>query len=312
MIMDDELACQSYHVLNEYFSSNPSDGHVRSGENLARYTSMGCGGRADFFCDVYSYQGLRTIIRFCLENDIPYRLLGYGTDILVSDKGVRGVVIRLMGDVFWSVKELGGNRLRVGSRVGLRKIIAVTTSLGLSGAEWLMGIPASLGGAVSLNAGAYGRRIADIIEDVTVYIPSDDTKKTFNRDELLFEYRRGPFYNNEIILEATLKFEPGKPEDIRAKSEAIIRTRKQKLPEGKSAGCVFKNPQQISAGALIEMAGLKGRTLSGAMVSERHANIVINKEHAHSDDIITLIKEIQDTVERSQGIHLDLEIKIWS
>lgn len=302
----------TYDQLNSYFALNPCEGLVRTGEKLERYTSFGCGGRADFFCDIYTVSGLRTVIVFCRIHDVPFKILGYGTDILVCDEGVRGIVMRLIGNEFYFVKQLDEMRMRVGSRVSLRKLISITAALGLSGVEWFMGIPASVGGALSLNAGAYGRRIADIVEDVTVYVPADDTVKTLCRDELIFQYRHGPFYNDEIILNATLQFETGDPTAIIQKADAIEKVRETKLPHGKSAGCIFKNPQDISAGALIDMLGLKGKREHGAVVSEKHANIIINESYASTSDVLKLIQEVHDTVLQEKGIDLDLEIKIWS
>ncbi len=301
-----------FDSLKDYFTKNPAEGKLRSHEALSRYTSFHCGGKADFFCDVNTIKGLQKIVIFCYKNTQPLHILGFGTDLLVKDQGIKGAVIRLTGKPFYIFDKIDELTYKVGSRTSITKLVNFTAKLGLSGCEWLSGIPASLGGALALNAGAYGHRIDEIVQSITVILP-DGTLKTFRKEDLSFAYRKGPFDNGEIILYSVLKFTPANKNEIRKIAESIFQERLNKIPKGYSAGCVFKNPDppHITAGSLIDQSGLKGANVQDAFVSEKHANFIINRQNATSENVLELIRQIQDKVKKVKGIDLNLEIKIW-
>lgn len=297
--------------LDNYFSDNPDHGTVRQNQRLQQFTSLRCGGAADFFCDVHTIEGLRVIVEYCANYNVPLKILGYGTNVLVVDEGVTGVVSRLIGDSFLSFEQLDETRFQIGSRVSLKKIIAKTVQLGLSGCEWLTGIPASLGGAISLNAGAYDHCIGQVIERITVMRP-DGTIHTFDRGERFMGYREGPCNPDEIIVSAQMRFSPDDKSAIRERIQSIDAQRKAKIPRGHHAGCVFKNPPGISAGKLLDELGCKGIIHEAALVSARHANIIMNDSHARSFDILQLIERLKNKAKFERNIDLELELKIWS
>ncbi|MCP5461783.1 MAG: UDP-N-acetylmuramate dehydrogenase [bacterium] len=299
-----------YSVLNTFFLRYPEHGCVRTQERLGQYTSLKCGGTADFFCDVSTYEGLQKIVSFCCTNGALLKVLGNGTDVLIKDGGVKGCVIRLTGKPFNALEQIDERRFRIGSRVLLSEILCRTANLGLSGMEAMSGIPASLGGALSLNAGAYGERIASLVESIEVMTLQGEIQQ-FAREQLEFQYRKGPFDNGEIILNAVLVFVPGERKKILRHALDVALLRDYKLPHGYSAGCIFKNPSDISAGALIEKTGLKGIEHYGARISPKHGNIIINENNAHSDRILDLIALMRSQVKDRQGVDLSLEIKIW-
>ncbi len=305
------MTCNSYDQIIDFFNENPNDAHAMTNVPLADYTSFKLGGRVDLFCDIYSYEGLRKIVTVCSEQEIDLKILGFGTNILAEDNNIQSVVIRLNGEPFNEIKELDGNRLQIGSRVSLKKLVILSARWGLSGIEWITGIPASFGGAIASNIGAFGHCMADVLEDITV-MNLDGTLKTYNKNDLHFQYRANPFSNGEIITEATIKLESSDKMSVSEKIKDIQQQRKNRFPKGKNAGCVFKNPDKVSAGELIDQAGLKGKRVNGAMISKKHANFIINDQNATSNDVLELIKSIQDEVKQKTGIQLELEIKIWS
>ena len=196
---------EKYSFLIDYFLNNPCDGTIQQNISLARYTSFKTGGQARYFCDINTLDGLKTVVSFCGTNDIPLYILGFGTDILVSDNGVDGIVTRLTGKDFLNISRVDEIRYSIGSRVGLQKIISLTLKNGLSGVEWLTGIPGSLGGLISLNAGAFGHDISELVESITV-ITKEGAVETLPAQKLSFSYRKGPFSKGEIIIGAVLKF----------------------------------------------------------------------------------------------------------
>ena len=299
-----------YAELKDFFIAFPHEGIVRTHERLGQHTSFKCGGYADFFCDVLTIQGLQKIVGFCHRTSARLNILGNGTDVLIKDQGVQGIVIRLTGAPFTAIEHLDGNRFRVGSRVALSELLYATANLGLNGLQALSGIPATVGGALTLNAGAYGERIATLVEEITV-MSCDGEIIHFPKEKLVFQYRKGPFANGEIILNTVLKFTQGNRKEILKHALDVAVTRDFKLPHGYSAGCIFKNPTDISAGALIEKSGLKGANIQGAYVSEKHGNIIINNRNAHSDHVLELIDIVRKQVKEKQGVDLSLEIKIW-
>lgn len=293
--------------LTEYFLTNSNEGLVHTNQRVARFTSWRCGGKADFFCDVYSITGLRHIIKTASEHNISVKILGFGTNILVHDERVAGVVIRLMGDPFMKLERIDDVSVRVGSRVSLAKLIKTCADRGLSGCESLAGIPGSVGGAIAQNAGAFGQSIGDCVEHITV-MDTSGALKTIKKKEGLFSYRKGP---EEIIIDAKLSFKNMKPAIIHETINTILLQRDKKFPHGHTAGCVFKNPSGYSAGALIDAVGLKGTKQGTALISPVHANFIITADNPSSNDVNRLIEIIHKTVKEKKGIDLELEIEKW-
>ncbi|MDX9701890.1 MAG: UDP-N-acetylmuramate dehydrogenase [Candidatus Auribacterota bacterium] len=296
--------------LEMYFQKNPSEGLVQSGRTLARYTGFHCGGKADFFCDIYGIEGLKNVVMFCNTHSITLNVLGFGTNVLIADEGICGAVVRLTGLPFLLCERLDEARFRVGSRVSLQKLIGVTCKAGLSGCEWLVGIPASLGGAVRLNAGAYGHDICESVESITVMKP-DGCLHTIDISQRLTGYRQGPCEPDEILVYADMAFSADDVSAISERMTAISAERKRKIPPGRHAGCVFKNPPSIPAGKLLDELGCKGIAQQGACVSIEHANIIVNKSNAGSSDILTLIERLINKARSERNIELELELTIW-
>ena len=300
----------NYTELNDFCSAYPQDARVRTHERLGQHTSFKCGGYADFFCDVLTIRGLQKVVEFSQRTTAPLHILGNGTDVLIKDQGVRGIVIRLTGEPFTTIEQVDEKRFQVGARVALSELLYTTADLGLNGLQALSGIPATVGGALTLNAGAYGERISSLVEEITVMTRNGEVRHVPAKD-LVFQYRKGPFEHGEIILQALLVFTQGSRSKILRQALDVAVTRDFKLPHGYSAGCIFKNPTDISAGTLIEKSGLKGLSLEGAYVSEKHGNIIINNRQAHSDHVLKLIDIVRKQVKEKQGVDLSLEIKIW-
>ncbi|MCD6459077.1 UDP-N-acetylmuramate dehydrogenase [bacterium] len=296
--------------LFDYFADNPYEGLIQSKVNLARYTSFKTGGNAQVLCDIYTLKGLKTVVGFCFDNNIPIKILGFGTDVLVSDYGVDAVVIRLTGKDFSEISKIDDTQYKIGSRVSLQKIISITLKNQMSGVEWLCGIPGSLGGLISLNAGAFGYDISQILESVTV-MSLDAGIETIPAEKLFFGYRKGFFENGEIIIEAVLKFSKSTYGRINKILTDVRSQRKDKFPHSRSAGCVFKNTQNIHSGELIDRMGFKNIAVGGAKVSAKHANFIVTSEGAESRHIFELIRLIKQKAKMEFNIILEPEIKIW-
>ena len=235
-------------------------------------------------------------------------IIGNGSNLLVGDKGIRGVVIE-MGKHAAKVK-VEEDRITAEAGAMLAAVAKQAARAGLSGMEFACGIPGTIGGAVVMNAGAYGGEMKDIIRSVTVLTKAGEQKK-LSLEELELSYRHSCIPENEyIVLQAELKLFPEEKEKIEARMEELKNQRVTKQPlEYPSAGSTFKRPEGYFAGKLIQDAGLRGFQVGGAQVSEKHCGFVINKEHATASDIDNLIKEVQDRVEQKFGVRLETEVK---
>ena len=237
-------------------------------------------------------------------------ILGNGSNLLVSDDGIRGVVIRLDGD-FRKITLLDDTTIFCGAGATLAYLCKFALNCGLSGLEFAWGIPGTVGGAVFMNAGAYDGEMKDVVHSVSHISPSGEIGRT-EKDDLNFGYRTSIYRsNNMIITGVTLKLKKGNPDEIREKMDDYMLRRSTKQPlEYPSAGSVFKRPEGNFAGALIEQCGLKGKTCGGAQVSEKHAGFIINKSNATAKDVRDLIGEIQKTVSDKTGYNLECELII--
>jgi UDP-N-acetylmuramate dehydrogenase len=282
---------------------------VETNYPLAKDTWYGLGGPADYFIRPETVEQLKTIARRCNENDIPIYVLGFGSNLLISDDGLRAAVIKLEAEKF-AQTQFDGEQLTAGAGAKLSELVLTCVKKGLSGIEALTGIPGSIGGAVKMNAGGNFGDIGAAIETVTLM---DSYGNIFEKSkpELVFDYRSTNI-TAQFILNARLKLTGADPEQIMRTVKEIWIYKKNSQPlNTRNCGCVFKNPRGVSAGALIDRTGLKGLRISGAVVSEKHANFIIAEKGCKSRDIVRLIDAIKERVKEQFGIELELEIEIW-
>ncbi|MDP4120636.1 MAG: UDP-N-acetylmuramate dehydrogenase [Bacillota bacterium] len=279
-------------------------------EPMSKHTTFKIGGNADVFIKVSNIQTLQALIELCKTNKISFFILGKGSNLLVSDEGLRKVVIQLAGD-FSAMKFISHTEVYCGAGISLSALCIEAREHSLSGIEFAFGIPGSVGGAVYMNAGAYGSEIKDVIKSVTV-LNEDGKVEVINSEHLNFSYRHSIFCeNNYIILGATLILKEDYKEEIGNRMDGFMSRRKDKQPlEYPSAGSVFKRPEGNYAGTLIESCGLKGKQIGGACVSEKHAGFIINKGDATCNDVCRLIEEIKNTVKEQSGYDLEQELKV--
>ena len=283
---------------------------VLKNEPMSKHTSFKIGGTADTYIKVDTLSKLSAILKECKQSDIEYILLGNGSNVLVSDDGIRGVVIRLDGD-FRQIALVDENTIYCGAGATLAQLCKFALNCGLTGLEFAWGIPGSVGGAVFMNAGAYDGEIKNVVHSVS-HVSPDGKIGRIEKDDLDFGYRTSVYRkNNMIITGVTLKLEKGNTDDIRDKMDDFMNRRTSKQPlEYPSAGSVFKRPEGNFAGALIQQCGFKGKSVGGAQVSEKHAGFIINKSNATANDVKNLVKEIQNTVAEKTGYNLECELII--
>ena len=283
---------------------------VRKYEPMSKHTTFKIGGAADTYVKVTSASKLSAILKECVESDVDYMIIGNGSNLLASDDGYHGVVLRLDGD-FRKMALVDEDTIYCGAGATLAALCKYALSCGLSGLEFAWGIPGTVGGAVFMNAGAYGGEMKDVVYSVNHVTPEGETGRT-EKDDLQFGYRTSVYRKNKaIITGVTLKLKKGDPEEIRAKMDDFLGRRSSKQPlEYPSAGSVFKRPEGAYAGALIEQCGLKGHSHGGAQVSEKHAGFIINTGGASANDVKALVREIQTKVYDETGYTLECELII--
>ena len=284
-------------------------GEVSLNVSLKEYTSFKIGGQAELFVVPNNLMELIHVLTILKENNISYFLLGAGSNLLISDKGIKGAVIKL-GDGF-DYAYAKDDYILAGARVSLAKLASCAKDAGLSGLEFASGIPGSLGGALFMNAGAYGGEMKDVVTEVS-YIDSDAVVKTISCDECDFGYRKSIFSSGDkIIISAKFILKKGNRDEILKTMRELNAKRKEKQPlEYPSAGSTFKRPEGHFAGALIEEAGLKGYTIGGAQVSEKHAGFIINTGAATASDVCELIEHVKKTVYEKFNVELEPEVRI--
>ena len=276
-------------------------------EPMSLHTTFKIGGSADILITVQDIDELKTALDACKADGIPWMILGNGSNLLVSDDGIEGAVIVLDG----SFKEItvDGESITAGAGAKLSKLCTVALDESLTGLEFAYGIPGTVGGAMYMNAGAYGGEMKDVAVSVTALTP-DGEVKTNEASELGLGYRTSVFKTNgDIILFSKYSLHTGDKEAIREHMDDVMERRRSKQPlEFPSAGSVFKRPEGAFAGTLIEQCGLKGKTVGGAQVSEKHAGFIINVGGATCKDVMDLVKVVQDTVKNETGYYLEREI----
>jgi len=283
---------------------------VRENVGLSEYCTYRTGGSARYLASPLNTQELTELLEWSAAVGIPYEIIGYGANLLFSDDGYNGLIICLRNFERWCVRK--DDTVIAGSGTLLNDIVTYACNEGLRGAENLAGIPGTLGGAVRMNAGAYGTEIKDIVTRITVLRMSEEGLKQqmLSADELKFGYRSAEGLSGKIVIAAEMSFTPSDPKTLDGTRRDILIRRSQKQPlEYPSCGSVFKRPQGDYAGALIEKCGLKGVTAGGAKVSEKHANFIINTSNATSSDIHRLIEHIKAMVYKETGVLLEEEVR---
>ena len=283
---------------------------VETDYRLAKRTWYGLGGPADYFLRPKTIEQLKKALKRCSENDIRVYVMGLGSNLLISDDGLRAAVIKLEADQFTQI-QFDGEEVTAWAGTELSKLVLTCVEKGLSGIEALTGIPGSIGGAVKMNAGGSFGDIGAAVETVTLM---DSEGKVFKKSkpELIFDYRRTNI-TAKFILNAQMKLATADPEQIMRRVKEIWIYKKNNQPlNTKNSGCIFKNPRGVPAGALIDRAGLKGLQIGGAVVSEKHANFIIAQKGCRSRDVVRLIDAIKQRVKEQFDIELELEIEIWN
>lgn len=285
------------------------DDIVRQGEPLAPFTWFKIGGPAAYFAEPRSIEELEKLVRQCCEQELPVRLIGGGSNLLVRDDGVPGVVIRLASEAFAEVK-VDGDSITSGGGTKLGHLISIAVREGLAGLESLVGIPGTVGGALHGNAGGRGGDIGQWTGQATV-MTRDGEIHVRQRDDLVFSYRESSL-DELVILESKFQLEATDATELTKRMQKQWILKKTSQPLGhQSAGCIFKNPRGMSAGMLIDQSGMKGTTVGGATISERHANFIVTEPGASSQDVLKLIDLVKSRISERLGVDLETEIEVW-
>lgn len=282
---------------------------VRRQEPLAMHNWFQLGGAAEYFAEPRNPEELIALVRRCREEEIPVRMLGSGSNLLVRDEGVPGMVVCLSAPAFGAI-EADGQTITAGGGAKLSHVVTTAVHEGLAGLEMLVAIPGTLGGALHGNAGAHGGDIGQWTVRATVITAKGEVHER-EQEELVFGYRQSSL-DDLVILEAKLRLEQDDPRELARRLQKHWIIRKASQPMGhQCAGCVFKNPRGMTAGELIERAGLKGTRIGGALVSDRHANFIIAEPECTSSDVLRLIEMIRGQVLQRLGVEMELELEIW-
>lgn len=281
-------------------------GRITLNEPLARYTTFRIGGDADYFVEPADIDDVINIVEYAKSHSVPYYVMGNGSNILISDDGIRGIVINL--ETGFNYLKTENEMVIAGAGVKIARFVEFCIQNSYSGVEMLAGIPATVGGALVMNAGAYGGETADHVSEVKVI--KNGKLKSLKKDECGFKYRSSEL-KNTVVLEASFKLIKGEKEQISQRRKELIIHRNEAQPvEIPNAGCVFKNPGDKKAAILIDQCGLKGTKFGGAMVSPKHANFIVNFDNASANDVIELVKLVKSRVFEKTGVELEMEVKL--
>jgi UDP-N-acetylmuramate dehydrogenase len=282
---------------------------VRQDVLLGPHTWFGLGGPAEYFAEPGTIEELAALVRRCHDEGVTIRVLGGGSNLLVRDEGVSGVVLRLSATAFNDIR-VKDQKLVAGGGARLGHVVSTAVREGLAGLEPLVGIPGTLGGALRGNAGSHGGDVGQWVVRTTTMSRSGELVER-SRNELVFSYRQCNI-DDLVILGCEFELEPEDPQELTKRMQKNWIIKKADQPLGhQSTGCIFKNPRGISAGMLIDQAGLKGARVGGAEVSDRHANFIIAEPDATSRDVLQLIDLVQRTVSERLGVELETEIEVW-
>lgn len=282
---------------------------MRLHEPLAPHTWMGIGGPADYFAEPRTVEELQAVVQRAANEGLQVRLLGGGSNLLVRDEGVQGVVIRLSAPAFNQI-QVGKNSITAGGGARLAHVISSAVRAGLGGLETLVGIPGTIGGALHGNAGSHGGDVGQWTSQANVMTRTGEII-TRDRGDLVFAYRHSSL-DELVIIDAQFQLESEDSQELtkRMQKQWIVKKASQPLAH-QSAGCIFKNPRGLSAGLLIDQAGLKGTRIGGAEVSDRHANFIVVDRDTSSQDVLQLVDLVRSGVAEQLGVELELEIEIW-
>lgn len=295
--------------ITKLFDTFSKKCECRLNEPMSKHTTFRIGGKADVVLYPDNENTISEIIKFCKIENIPLKIFGKGSNILVSDEGIRGAVI-ILDSRFSNLELFDETYIRCQAGASMSLIGEFTCEHCLTGFEFGAGIPGTVGGALFMNAGAYDGEMKDIVVSAK-YIDADGEIHSITKEEMQLGYRKSIFSSLECyIIEVVLKLSNGAKEEIRAKMSDLMHRRVSKQPLNfPSAGSTFKRPEGYFAGALIEQSGLKGYSVGGACVSEKHAGFVVNKDGATAKDVLDLVEHIKQTVKQDSGVELECEIK---
>jgi len=304
----EEAVSSNEQTLAGLLACLSSESIVRRDEPLAKRTTLRVGGKADYYVEPASEDDLSHVLNFCAERQIKFTMLGRGSNLLIRDGGIRGVVISLNHPNFNRL-EIIGDKLHCGAGVKLKAVSVEARRAGLAGLEFLEGIPGSLGGSMRMNAGAMGSWLFDVVEKIR-FMDYSGVAHERMASEVNVEYRGCPLFKTHIALGAVLKGTPATKETVASRMEQYSAKRWESQPKEPSAGCIFKNPKTIPAGKLIDELGLKGTRVGGAMVSDVHGNFIVNDGSATASDVLSLIDVVKQRVKSARGIELETEVEI--
>ena len=281
---------------------------VQKEEPMQKHTTFRVGGPADYFVMPESREQVQKVVALCKEENIPYYIVGNGSNLLVSDQGYHGVIIQIGKKM--SRIEVDGEQIRVQAGALLSAVANLALENDLTGFEFAAGIPGSFGGACVMNAGAYGGEMKDVLLSVTVLTPEGEFL-TIPKEKLELGYRTSVIEKKHyMVLEAVIGLKEGDPKEIKILMDDLRQRRIDKQPlEYPSAGSTFKRPEGYFAGKLIQDSGLKGYSVGDAQISEKHSGFVINRGNASAKDVLSLIEHVQETVKEKFGVHLETEVK---
>ena len=284
------------------------DKRIKINEPMKNHTSFRVGGAADFFLEPENEEEAAAIVRLLLMEDIPFYILGNGSNLLVSDDGYRGVILSISKGM--SETDVNGNEIKAGAGCLLSVIASLALKNELTGFEFAAGIPGSVGGAMVMNAGAYGGEMKDIVKEVTVLDMESGKIINISGSDMEFGYRTSIIKKKPyLVLSAIFVLQKGEHSAISARMNELAAMRRAKQPlEYPSAGSTFKRPEGYFAGKLIEDSGLRGFQIGGAQVSEKHCGFIINKDNASAGELMRLIKKVEDKVFTDSGVRLETEV----
>ncbi len=298
--------------IYEKLENKMKNSEIKTNEDMSKHTSFKVGGKADIFIKINDIQDLKYILDFTKKNNIPLTVIGNGSNVLVKDNGIRGITIYLNFDDIQIDEEKNGEVIvTVGSGVKLAMLAVILQKKGIAGFEFASGIPGTIGGAIRMNAGAYGKEMKEVVENVT-YMDEEGNKHKLENEQMDFSYRHSRFKEKqEIIIEAQLKFQKEDAEKIKERMDEYRKARMEKQPiDMPSAGSTFKRGTNYISAKLIDDAGLKGYEIGGAQVSEKHAGFIVNKGNATAQDILDLIDYVIKVVYEKFGKILELEVEV--
>jgi UDP-N-acetylenolpyruvoylglucosamine reductase len=281
---------------------------VRCDEPLAKRTTLRVGGPADYYVEPADENDLAAVLKFCGEHEMPFFILGRGSNLLVRDGGFRGAVICLSQPAFSQI-EITGEKMRCGAGAKLKNVAVEARRNGLAGVEFLEGIPGSVGGALRMNAGAMGGQTFDAVESVRL-MDLEGKVRELPPQEMAVTYRSSAVLKSYIALGAVFKCKISTREEIEKRMKAYSEKRWESQPAAPSAGCIFKNPPAIPAGRLVDELGLKGTRVGGAVVSAEHGNFIINDGKATARNVLDLMEILKAKAKAARGIELQTEVEI--